>query len=512
MRLIAVLALAFVTVAAPASADEGRALLDTGLRTPVANADASGAQVAVALPDGGALLFAGAGPNGIVGTRMAADGSRDTTYRARIAVAGQTLFPTGALLRPDGRTVVTAARLSTAPGDRGEILVAQLTEAGALDPFFGTGGIAGTGLSGLTRPALAPDGTVAVTGTDAERHWSLATVSTTGAVTARQVPGSIDNDSGYPAVAIGPDGRVTLAGVRGRRSLVARLLPDGSPDPGWGGGAPVVAPVHVRDFTAAPDGSVVVLGMTRVARLRPDGAVDAAYGRVEVEEPTFARLLAERGGGVLVYRSPAQQPHPAALPDLVIDRIDAEGVKVTVALNLPFGGGASLLGAAGPLRLRQSGFAAGEMVRRPDDSYLVAGGVELIQYVGEGMGFSSARHAVVALTPALELDRTFGPAQSRPRVAVRPGRLEPRRNLLRLHVRANAPGLLSVRVRDRHGRLLAAGLPPVHRTGRQTVRVRTTARGRRLLRRRTTVRADGRFRDLVAVTVRVRGGRAAVGG
>src|SRR4051812_12705915 len=242
MKLTVAVLLALVVMAAPAAADQGRALLPTGYRVPVAEPDAAGAQHAVALPDGGAVLFAWEGPNrGIAGVRMRADGTRDPSFRARVRTGRHTLIAGGALRRPDGRLLVTGSRLASTPTGRDELVVAQLTEDGALDPSFG---IVHTGIAGYSGAALAPDGSAVVTGTDAAKHWVVARIGSAGAVErVAQVPGSLRDDYST-AVQVAPDGRITVLGGRGRQALVARLLPDLTADPSWGGGAPVRAGVH----------------------------------------------------------------------------------------------------------------------------------------------------------------------------------------------------------------------------------------------------------------------------
>jgi hypothetical protein len=95
---------------------------------------------------------------------------------------------------------------------------------------------------------------------------------------------------------------------------------------------------------------------------------------------------------------------------------------------------------------------------------------------------------------------------------VRAAALQRHRRLVRLRVRASGPGLLRVRVKDRRGRVLAAGLVPVHNGGERAVRVATTRAGRRALRRRLAVRVSGTFRDLAAATVKARGRKGRLGG
>ena len=254
---------------------------------------------------------------------------------------------------------------------------------------------------------------------------------------------------------------------------------------------------------------MTVLGSSRLTRLRADGTRDTAYGTVRVRAATLARLLAEPDGGVLVSRT--TDPLPDAYPALMIDRVAATGAVTSVVPRVRLGGGTALIGARRG-RLRQNSFHTDELLRRPDGSFLVVGDVHLVQYVAEGEGVSSARHAVVALTPQLTVDRSFGPAFGRPKATVRVGKLERSHLVLRLRVRASGPGLLAARVRDRRGRTVARGLVAVHRAGRLRLRMATTAAGRRILRRRTAVRWTGRFRDLAAQEVAIRAGRGRIGG
>jgi uncharacterized delta-60 repeat protein len=489
MKLPLATLVAFAVIAVPAAADQGRALLATGYRVPVGTPDAMGAQHAVALPDGGAVLFSWAGPGrGIVGVRMRPDGTRDPSFRARIEPRGRTLTPTGALRRPDGRIVVTGSLLAGRPSQRDELVVAQLTPDGALDPSFG---LVRSGLAGFTGAALAPDGSLVVAGEDAERRLAIARIGATGRVERTSVvPGSGRDDFPRGGVRVTPDGRMTV--LFGARVVAARLLPDGSADPTFNGGAPARVGVHATDFVVGDDGSVTALGETRVARLTADGARDTAFGKVPVGDASLGRLLAEPGGGVLVYRTPALRPRPGGVSDLVLTRVSATGARTSVLLRTGLGGGLGDLARTRTSPLRQSGFAVGEIVVRPDGSYLATGGVSLIQYAGEGEGTSSARNAVIALTPELRIDRSFGPAFKPASFGVKP--LGRRRLTFRLRVRASGPGLLAVRVRDRRGRLLAAGLAPVHRAGRSTVRVRATRRHGR------PVGYVARFRDLGGAT------------
>jgi hypothetical protein len=81
---------------------------------------------------------------------------------------------------------------------------------------------------------------------------------------------------------------------------------------------------------------------------------------------------------------------------------------------------------------------------------------------------------IVALTPDLRVDGSFGPKLPEARIGVRP--LGRRGRTFRVRVTTSGPGLIALRVEDIRGRLLAAGLAPVHTAGRSTVRIAATRR------------------------------------
>ena len=92
---------------------------------------------------------------------------------------------------------------------------------------------------------------------------------------------SVGNDQ-YRGVAIQPDGKVVVAGVRGTGldTYVRRYLPDGTLDPtfGVGGERLFVGTYDTRDLVLAPDGSIFVLGYggnnINVFKLTSNGSPD----------------------------------------------------------------------------------------------------------------------------------------------------------------------------------------------------------------------------------------------
>lgn len=531
-----------LALAAPAGADTGRVSFPVGMPAPAANVDAAGATAAVALPGGGAVLVGDETRRGLVAAAIDDDGrlaggfgSRGVSH-VRVGDGFRTL---SVVARPDGRLLVAG----TVPGaerlQQPDLVVVGLAPDGRPDASFGDGGVARPGIQaacGNCAPiALAPDGTILATGvtgssSPAVEHdpdapdtftWVLTRLTADGrpdpAFGTRRVPGTAVGGSGGYGVALSADRRITMLGRNAKRDAAVRLLPDGSADPSYAGGAPAAVPAKpALDFVLGDDGSVTALGLRSVARLRPDGTRDAGFGKNGVArlDGMFARLLAVGGGDVLVYR-PELQARPAAEPPLTVRRIDAAGNGSNVGVRLPFGGGvaSSFRRAVFQPALDQNAFSARALIPRPGGGFLAAGGVSLQQYAGEGEGFSTATFAAAALTPDLRLDRTYGPAPARVTASVRlvrqRARVARRQRTIAVRVQASRAGLVRVRIFTRAGRMVARSVEPLYRAGAARVRIPLTRFGRRALRaRRLRVVVEARFRDLLAAedaAPRVRG-------
>jgi uncharacterized delta-60 repeat protein len=539
--LLLCLLLAAVVAARPAAA---RVVVDVGLPAPAGHVDAAGATEAVARPDGGVVLL-GTDRGAVVAAALRADGTPDPAFGrggvARVPVPRGRLALHQALLQPDGRILVVGSTPPRVRYENRRFALLRLLADGRPDSAFGDGGVARPAVqavcAGCAPAALAPDGAVVLTGatgatspaieTDPEApntfRWVVARLTADGAPDARfgaggvlPVPGGRAGDGfGFGAVALA-DGRLVLLGAQDRTPLVARLLADGSPDPGFRAGLPAPVPLQgALRMAVAPDGAVVVLGGGRLARLTPQGERDEGFGLVAVEDAGFAGLVGTREGAVLVHRSPAEGPRPASQPALLVDRVDASGARTSARLALPFGGGQASFARAWervlPVpALAQNGFVAGALVERPDGSLVVGGGVRVVQPSGEGSGRSTALFAAAALGPGLERLSGYGAPERAARASVRLVRQRARgASALRgvaVRLTASAPGLALVRVRDQRGRVLAEGVQPVFRAGTATVRVQIARAGTRVLRRggRVRVRVTATFRDVAAGTARAR--------
>lgn len=100
------------------------------------------------------------------------------------------------------------------------------------------------------------------------------------------IPSYPGNDRGYDLV-LQPDGKIITVGFKGTDCLVARFLPNGSPDVSFGSGGTATFQFGalssiLRAVALQADGKIVVAGglysKIGVARLLPNGALDATFG------------------------------------------------------------------------------------------------------------------------------------------------------------------------------------------------------------------------------------------
>jgi uncharacterized delta-60 repeat protein len=199
--------------------------------------------------------------------------------------------------------LVFASSASAAPGD--------------LDPSFGSGGMVKlleSNESFAEGIAVQPDDKVLVAGYEKgnavvlrlQANGSLDPSFGSGGKVTITVPGGL---SVANAVAVQPDGKIVAAGqaqVAGNFDfLIARLMPDGSPDPGFGGGDGIeTVPVgaeedDARSVAIGPEGRIVATGEVDrpksvnalgIVVLKPDGTPDPSFGG-------DGSLFKETGGG-----------------------------------------------------------------------------------------------------------------------------------------------------------------------------------------------------------------------
>ena len=347
----------------------------------LANLDFGGTEslraLAVAVQEDGKILVVG----------QAADPSSDGVGPTRTGVAIARLGPDGtpdSTFDGDGLLVLPAPEatsyggFSVAVQGDGKIVVA----GGVLDSFGGNFGV------GFEVIRLQPDGSADATfsgdGRTAVLFGDLLTAS------AR-------------SVAIQPDGKVVVAGtVRGSQMAprfgVARLNPDGTPDPSFDGDGLVTAEfsstseVDARSVLLQPDGKIVVAGRNgrvfggllgggfgfAVARFTETGALDPSFdddGQVTIDydrpqNPTHPSAALQRDGKIiLVGATNSGSPFfGQANDEVIVARLVADG-----RVDASFGDSGL---ATVAVDLVPQGADRGEAVAvQPDGKVVVAGAV-----------------------------------------------------------------------------------------------------------------------------------------
>jgi uncharacterized delta-60 repeat protein len=251
-------------------------------------------------------------------------------------------------LQGDGRLVVELSR--EAPQKEGGVRdIERRLPNGKLDPSFGEDGRVRVGPGrGL---AVRPDGSILVaTASCGPKHGSFVLLDQSG----NRVTGFGRKGCGprigfsTPYIAVAPGGAIYVAGsatycpcspksIPRYEPAVARLLPDGTPDPSFGKGGVV----HLRtDLNVPPesfesrstdgigptaDGGVVVAAGDLLVKLGPDGALAPGFGKGgQVQLGAFSEALTQLPDGKLVivaaaseysFQKPAQMVIARFLPD-----------------------------------------------------------------------------------------------------------------------------------------------------------------------------------------------------
>ena len=181
-----------------------------------------------------------------------------------------------------------------ASGDGGTCNVVAVTESGALDNSFGTGGIASVAAqSGAWRScgtiAAYPDGRLLVAGS-VDGHGFATRLLASGAEDPNFAANAVgDAFTDATAQAIADDGSVLIAGTGVNGAAIMRLQANGKLDELFG-----IAGKTVIDLPSENGTQTLVHDMT----VRADGSVLAAGGDHWSDRPFVVRLLGSDGGGV----------------------------------------------------------------------------------------------------------------------------------------------------------------------------------------------------------------------
>lgn len=214
----------------------------------------------------------------------------------------------------DGRVLVAGGFTQAGTARLFRKGLARLTTTGTLDESFADPNILGP----VYAIALDADGRIVVggafttAGADNTPRNAVARFLPTGALDQSLGDTHIAQSAGVLSLALDDAGRIVIGGdftevgsAAVAATSVARLTPDGRPDPTFvdrrlGG--------RVNGLTLQPDGKIVVTGrfttggtpsvpLTRLARLAPDGSLDADFTDANLTAPSGAQTT-----GVVVDR------------------------------------------------------------------------------------------------------------------------------------------------------------------------------------------------------------------
>jgi uncharacterized delta-60 repeat protein len=386
-------------------------------------------------PDGKVIAAGGVTTNGnpddtdLAIARFNADGSLDRTFGGTGMVIDPRMdVATAVVLRPGGKVFVSGVQVNSGAPNPSDLAMLRYNADGTPDASFGDHGLATVdfrGYDGAAKPTFLPDGKILFVGAIRPNGTGDITL-----LLARLLPdGSLDRtfgggdglatpdfggpEGGASGVVALPDGRFVVAGTAGPFDtgdlVIARFLPDGTPDATFGrGGADgdgrTVIDMGGREFgmglSPAPDGGYTIVGMSvhpdnqanlsdyALAHVTRDGAVDPGFGggdgRVTFDgdsEDYVSAVVTLPDGRIAVAGNKSSADHPVGL---ALFRPDG-------TLDTSFNGtGIARAGADMPI---VPGLAA-----QPDGKLLVAGGT--------GRGPSETTFAVTRFG---QFDRPPGP-------------------------------------------------------------------------------------------------------
>jgi uncharacterized delta-60 repeat protein len=323
-------------------------------------------------------------------------------------------------LLPDGKIAVAGYSFD---GNRYQIALAQLLPNGAPDPGFGTNGktLVNLGPGNQQGQALAwmPDGNWILAGrTDraTDPDFLLARFQPNGAIDSSFAEnGSMATSIGASedivyATVLQPDHKIIAAGTTCNglddRFALARYLPDGTLDPGFGVDGKVCTTFGTGDgfhsvaYAAAlqPDGKILAGGVgssntnnlykNALARYLPDGHLDSTFG-------TYGKIITS-------FNNLSSESHALALqPDGRILAAGFAGTGFGLTRYLSDGIIDSTFGLYGQLTTTFTGMnaVANGVAVRPDGRILLAG----VQSDNSGQSLALARYNIYGA-----LDLAFG--------------------------------------------------------------------------------------------------------
>jgi len=387
----------------------------------------------------GAALAAGAAPAppaepppkppGSLDTSFGGDGTVVHAFVPGAAPATSTPFEAQAMaLQPDGKIVVAGS------GSLGRTAVMRFTATGAVDIAFGSRGQVHDEMGGPVGNALSvavqADGRILVAGFvnwdgGVNANFALARYDTDGSPDVEfgskgyvTTDFAADQDIAF-AMALQPDGRIVVAGQalswgKSQDFALARYLPDGTLDTGFGAGGKTVTNLHsgadsARAIALLPDGRILVAGTSwqkssgydfAVLRYRADGRLDTGFGTggsvtidfEGLEDIAHAIAVQPDGRIVVAGHTLTISNISGEREDFALVRLDADG-----SLDSTFGrGGRLTTDFEGRLDLAHA------LVLQPDGQIVVAG-QSVRKRAPTKIDFALARYSVDG-----RLDHRFG--------------------------------------------------------------------------------------------------------
>jgi uncharacterized delta-60 repeat protein len=340
---------------------------------PDGKAVATGGVVITGLPDDTDLAIA----------RFNADGSLDRSFGGDGMVVDSRMDVGKVLqLLPGGKIFVSGVQVNTGAPIPSDVAMLRYNPDGTPDATFGNNGLLTVDFpqfEGILLPHLLPDGRMLLIGSarlggQGDSRLVFARLQPDGTIdrTFGGGDGFILPDFGGPSgFDLLPDGRFVLSGTTGAydRSdfIIGRFLPDGSPDPTFGGpDRDGKVSVDVGDFDTAfglshaPDGGYTLVGTVfhsatnqsdyALAHVTADGALDPAFGGgdgVAVldgdAEDTVTGVATLADGRILISGIRNRPDHPIGLarvlPDGTFDRTFGDNgfARVGSGMTLPLG-------------------------------------------------------------------------------------------------------------------------------------------------------------------------------
>ena len=335
--------------------------------------------------------------------RYNVDGSLDTSFGGDGIVTtavsgswGDRAYAVSVL--PDNKVV--AAGHVYVDGDRKhDFALVRYNDDGSLDTSFGDGGIVTTRFGDSNEAAqharamaVAPDGTIVVAGyvesSSSGDDFMVARYNRNGSMDAtfsgaagRSFSiGAGTADDRVEAVAVAPDGKITLAGRAGNDFAVARLTEHGNFDTGFDTDGKVTTDFgsgadHAYAMAIAADGTITVAGSSHngtdtdfaAARYTPDGSLDTTFSSdgkatINISGGDIARAAAlDSTGNVLLA---GHRGGDGTGADFALAALDADGNRLS-AFDTP---GWTATGLAGGSNDRARAVAIG-----PSGKIMVAG-------------------------------------------------------------------------------------------------------------------------------------------